>query len=58
MHICGFCTENHDTKDCTKMKVLQNYNLEANAEMEKIYFMGAQRSWQLRPLGMFRNSNP
>lgn len=45
VQICGFCTENHDTKDCTKMNILQNYNLEANAEMENMYFMGARRPW-------------
>ena len=30
VQICGFCTENHDIKDCTKMKVLHNSNSEAN----------------------------
>lgn len=57
MQICGFCTENHDTKDFTKMKILQNYNLEASAEMENMYFMGARRPWQPRPPSMYQNPN-
>jgi len=31
--------------------------LEANAEMENMYFMGARRPWQPRPPSMYQNPN-
>jgi hypothetical protein len=57
VQVCAFCTENHDISHCSKIKILQNCNLEANAEMENLYFMGARRPWQTRPPGMFQNPN-
>ena len=57
IQVCAFCTENHDIFHCSKIKVLQNYNLEANAEMENLYLMGARRPWKMRPPGMFQNPN-
>lgn len=32
--------------------------MEANAEMENMYYMGARRPWQPIPPGMFQNPNP
>eukprot|EP00253_Pinus_taeda_P026627 PITA_26627 len=36
IQFCAFCTEHHDIFNCPKVKVLQNYNMAANAEMENI----------------------
>jgi hypothetical protein len=57
VQVCAFFTENHDISHCSKIKILQNYNLEANAEMENLYLMGARRPWKTRPPGMFQNPN-
>jgi hypothetical protein len=57
VQVCAFCTENHDISHCSKIKILQNCNLEANAEMENLYLMGARRPWQTRPPSMFQNPN-
>jgi len=59
IQVCAFCTENHDILNCSKVKVLQNCNMAANAEMENVYYMGAKRPWQPRPApqGMFPNQN-
>ena len=59
IQVCAFCTENHDIFNCSKVKVLQNCNMAANAEMENVYYMGTKRPWQPRPApqGMFPNQN-
>ena len=59
VQVCAFCTENHDIFHCSKIKILQNCNLEANTDFENVYFMGARRPWQPRPPppGMFPNKN-
>ena len=59
IQVCAFCTENHDILNCSKVKVLQNCNMAANAEMEIFYYMVARRPWQPRPApqGMFPNQN-
>jgi hypothetical protein len=59
IQVCAFCTENHDIFHCSKVKVLQNCNMAANAEMENVYYMGAKRPWQPKPApqGMFPNQN-
>jgi len=59
IQVCAFYTENHDIFNCSKVKVLQNCNMAANAEMENVYYMGTKRPWQPRPApqGMFPNQN-
>ena len=59
IQVCAFCTENHDIFHCSKVKVLHNCNVVANADMENVYYMGAKRPWQpkLAPQGMFPNQN-
>ncbi len=59
IQVCAFCIEHHDMFNCPKVKVLQNYNMVANAEMENVYYMGTKRPWQPRPTpqGMFPNQN-
>ena len=59
IQVCAFGTENHDIFHCSKVKILQNCNVEANTDMENVYFMGAKRPWQPRPPppGMFPNQN-
>eukprot|EP00253_Pinus_taeda_P011392 PITA_11392 len=59
IQVCAFCTEHHDMFNCPKVKVLQNCNMAANAEMENMYYMGTKRPWQprLAPQGMFPNQN-
>eukprot|EP00253_Pinus_taeda_P024888 PITA_24888 len=59
IQVCAFCTEQHDIFNCPKVKVLQNCNMAANAEMENVYYMGTKRPWQPRPApqGMFPNQN-
>lgn len=59
IQVCAFCTENHDIFHCFKVKILQNCNVEANIDMENVYFMAAKRPWQPRPPppGMFPNQN-
>ena len=59
VQVCAFCTENHDIFHCSKIKILQNCNLEANVDMENVYFMATKRPWKPipPPLGMFPNQN-
>lgn len=45
IQVCAFCTENHDIFNCSKVKVLQNCNMAANADMENAYYMGTKRPW-------------
>ena len=43
IHVCGLCTENHVTDDCSTLKELQVGQLE---ETQGFYYMALRRAWQ------------